>query len=49
MTMTPDKKRRLVAIMFADVVGYTAMMQRNEQEGLEKVHRFSEVMEAEVS
>jgi class 3 adenylate cyclase len=37
--------RRLAAIMFSDIVGYTAMMQRNEKEGLEKVHRFSEVME----
>ncbi|MEL7533970.1 MAG: hypothetical protein AAFN10_21855 [Bacteroidota bacterium] len=40
--------RRLAAIMFADIVGYTAMMQRNEQEGLAKVRRFSEVIELEV-
>lgn len=40
--------RRLAAIMFTDIVGYTAMMQRNEQEGLAKVRRFSEVMESEV-
>ncbi|MFK7923234.1 MAG: adenylate/guanylate cyclase domain-containing protein [Bacteroidia bacterium] len=40
--------RRLAAIMFADIVGYTAMMQRNEQEGLAKVRRFSEVIESEV-
>ena len=46
--MSEKKTRRLVAIMFADVVGYTAMMQRNEQEGLAKVHRFSEVVEAQV-
>ncbi|MEL6257001.1 MAG: adenylate/guanylate cyclase domain-containing protein, partial [Bacteroidota bacterium] len=44
--MNQDKKRRLAAIMFADIVGYTAMMQRNEAEGLISVHRFSEVMEA---
>ncbi|MEZ4851874.1 MAG: adenylate/guanylate cyclase domain-containing protein [Bacteroidia bacterium] len=43
--MEEDRKRRLVAIMFADMAGYTALMQRNEQEGLEKVHRFSAVIE----
>ncbi|MEM7371604.1 MAG: hypothetical protein AAF587_23520 [Bacteroidota bacterium] len=35
----------LAATMFADIVGYTAMMQRNEQEGLAKVRRFSELVE----
>lgn len=43
------QSRRLTAIMFADIAGYTAMMQRNEKDGLEKVHRFSEVMEAQAS
>jgi tetratricopeptide (TPR) repeat protein len=32
----------------ADIVGYTAMMQRNEQAGLAKVRRFSAVMEEQV-
>jgi adenylate cyclase len=41
--------RRLSAIMFADIVGYTAMMQRNEQEGLAKVRHFSSVMETHVA
>ena len=36
--------RRLAAIMFADIVGYTTMMQRNEQEGLAKVRHFSAVI-----
>ena len=40
--------RRLAAIMFADIVGYTAMMQRNEQEGLAKVRHFSAVIEQQV-
>ncbi|MDW3651174.1 MAG: adenylate/guanylate cyclase domain-containing protein [Bacteroidia bacterium] len=43
------QSRRLAAIMFTDIAGYTAMMQRNEKEGLKKVHRFSEVMEANAS
>ena len=40
--------RRLAAIMFTDIVGYTAMMQRNEQEGLAKVRHFSQTMEEQV-
>ena len=40
--------RRLAAIMFADIVGYTAMMQQDESSGMAKAHRFSEVMEAQV-
>jgi len=43
------QSRRLTAIMFADIAGYTAMMQRDEKKGLEKVRRFSEVMEAQAS
>ena len=43
-----SQSRRLAAIMFADIVGYTAMMQRNEQEGLAKVRHFSEVIEQQV-
>ena len=27
----PEKNRQLAAIMFTDIVGYTAMMQRDEQ------------------
>ena len=41
--------RRLTAIMFADIVGYTAMMQRDEAEGLLRVRRFNEVLEQQVN
>ena len=40
-----SQSRRLAAIMFTDMVGYTAMMQRDESEGLAKVQRFTEEME----
>ncbi len=39
----PDHK--LAAILFADIAGYTAMMQENEQRALELLSRFKEVLE----
>lgn len=41
--------RQLVAIMFADMAGYTAIMQENEQLGRQKRRRFKEVLEEAVS
>lgn len=41
--------RQLAAILFADIVGYTAMMQRNEEEGLAKVRHFSDVIKLQVN
>ncbi len=32
--------RRLAAVLFADIVGYTAMMQQNETEGMAKAQTF---------
>lgn len=43
------QNRKLVAILFADIVGYTAIMQNNEQEGIRRVQRFREVLEEKVS
>lgn len=40
--------RRLAAIMFTDIVGYTALMQRSEQEAVATVKRHQEILEAEV-
>lgn len=38
--------RRLVATMFTDIVGYTAMMHHNEEEAIALVKRHQEVLEA---
>lgn len=38
-------KRQLAAIMFADITGYTRMMQENEADGLRRLKRFREVLE----
>ncbi len=40
--------RRLAAIMFCDIAGYTAMMQRDEREGLIKSNRYREVLRRQV-
>lgn len=39
------QSHQLAAILFADIVGYTAMMQENEERAVEKVNRFREVVE----
>ena len=36
----PDHSHQLAAILFADVVGYTAMMQEDEAAAVEKINRF---------
>ena len=41
--------RRLAAIMFTDIAGYTAMMQANELETREKVKRYKDVLSQLVS
>jgi len=38
--MPNEQKRRLAVIMFSDIVGYTAMMQKNEADTLIKVERY---------
>lgn len=41
--------RRLAAILFADITGYTAMMQRDEADSLRRLHRFRSVLEERVA
>ncbi|MBK8652748.1 MAG: tetratricopeptide repeat protein [Haliscomenobacter sp.] len=45
--MQKDLNRKLVAIMFTDMVGFTALMQRDERLGLEKRNRHKQVFEAQ--
>ncbi|MCH7575992.1 MAG: tetratricopeptide repeat protein [Candidatus Marinimicrobia bacterium] len=40
----PDSKRRLAAIMFTDIVGYTALMGRDEQLALNVLDRNREIL-----
>ncbi len=41
-----DNSHQLAAILFADVVGYTAMMQKDEQDAVEKINHFRQSLEA---
>ncbi|MCB0846625.1 MAG: hypothetical protein KDE26_25425, partial [Bacteroidetes bacterium] len=43
-----SQTRRLAAIMFTDIVGYTAMMQQNEAEGMAKAQSFRQTMQTQV-
>jgi len=45
----PTSTRRLAAILFADITGYTALMQHDEQDALEKLARFKEVLEVKTA
>ena len=41
----PDHSHQLAAILFADIVNYTAMMQEDENAALEKITRFRHVID----
>ena len=51
----PDSKmhststRKLAVIMFTDIVGYTAMMEQNEVEALEKVEHYKQLQKEKVN
>jgi TolB-like protein/class 3 adenylate cyclase len=41
--------RKLAAIMFTDIVGYTVMMQHNEEDGLKRVEHHRKVLEKNIN
>ena len=44
-----SSNRKLATIVFADIFGYTAMMERDEKEGLNTLTRFKEIIESQIS
>ncbi|MEM1120149.1 MAG: adenylate/guanylate cyclase domain-containing protein [Bacteroidota bacterium] len=44
-----SKKRKLAAILFADIVGYTAMMQTDEVQARQNLEKFRTTLEEQVS
>ena len=45
ITGLSPQQRRLAAILFTDIVGYTALMQHNEMEALATIKRYTAVMQ----
>ena len=41
------EKHQLAVVLFADIVGYTALMQKDEDAALKALHRFKETIEKE--
>ncbi len=44
-----SETRKLAAILFADIAGYTALMQQDEEQALQCLNRFKEVLERETN
>jgi len=47
--MSESPNRKLIAIMFADIAGYTDMMQKNEEKALSAVAHFERIIETTIS
>jgi class 3 adenylate cyclase len=45
----PERKRLLAAIMFTDMVGFTAMMQENEEKAKQFRDRHRSILEEKIS
>lgn len=46
--LEPSEKRRLAAVMFLDMVGYSALMSRDEAKALSCVKRLEDILRAEI-
>lgn len=46
--MASSKKRQLAAILFADIAGYTAMMQKDESQAHQCVLKFKNTVQEKV-
>lgn len=44
---TGDEKRKLLAVLFADIAGYTALMQEDEQKAITYINKFRKIIESE--
>ena len=44
-----SQNRQLVAILFTDIVGYTAMMQQNEQNATEVMKQYTRILEKTIA
>ena len=47
--MSTSKNRRLAAILFADIVGYTALMQKDEGQTMSRLKQYQQVLQKEVA
>jgi len=47
--MSLARNRKLAAILFADVVGYTNLMQKNEEQALSHLQKFKSALETQVT
>ena len=45
---TTPRQRHLAAVLFADIMGYTALMHADEQHALETLRRFEEVLKKQI-
>ncbi len=47
--MSTSKDRRLAAILFADIIGYTSLMQKDEQQASTLIRHFQQQLEVKVN
>jgi class 3 adenylate cyclase len=45
----PATTHKLSAIAFADIAGYTALMEKDEEAALKQLHHFEQVLRSEAS